>query len=128
MAKSLRAKSRVRARAIRREKVFEPVELARVKRLASKLSSSATPSSLQAAASSESMEIDSLSTSTTAIPVAVSTSVGLTAIPAEAKISTSGWKGSRNEQWKQKKASKSSARRKKGSRSLVFGSRKKSSK
>lgn len=36
------------------------------------------------------------------------------------KISTSGWKGSRNEEWKQKKASKVQTKKKQGSKSLVF--------
>ncbi|KAK9469001.1 hypothetical protein V1512DRAFT_258389 [Lipomyces arxii] len=121
MAKSLRAKTKVRMRVIKRGKVFEPVALARTARLSKKLAVAAKlplPSAASIAPATNApltvelneedvMEIDTESKS---------------------KVSTSGWKGSRNEAWKQKKASKISAMKKQGNRSLVFGKSRKSSK
>ncbi|KAK9493682.1 hypothetical protein V1508DRAFT_414750 [Lipomyces doorenjongii] len=119
MAKSLRAKSKVRNRGIKRVAIFEPVVLARTARLSEKLTGTAvSPQNdieTSTASVSEpadinrqedgaaSMDIDSTST---------------------AAISTSGWKGSRNEQWKQKKASKIITKKKQGNKSLVFPSKK----
>ncbi|KAK9351375.1 hypothetical protein V1505DRAFT_365773 [Lipomyces doorenjongii] len=119
MAKSLRAKSKVRNRGIKRVAIFEPVVLARTARLSEKLTGTAVSpqNDIEASTASvsepadinrqedgaASMDIDSTST---------------------AAISTSGWKGSRNEQWKQKKASKIITKKKQGNKSLVFPSKK----
>ncbi|KAK7203724.1 hypothetical protein BZA70DRAFT_281920 [Myxozyma melibiosi] len=127
MAKSLRAKSRVRARGIRRATVFDPVTDARTIRLSKKLNgdssattttaaSSATTESETSEEASASMDVDDSSAST------ASTSTAAAAATDAPKVSTSGWKGSRNEQWKQKKASKIYSKKKQGSKSLVFGS------
>ncbi|KAK9470876.1 uncharacterized protein V1510DRAFT_421735 [Dipodascopsis tothii] len=102
MGKSLRAKTKVRARGIKRAAVFEPVYKARTARLAEKIGAKAAEEPAEAAAA-DSMEVEG----------------------AEAKsISTSGWKGSRNEQWKQKKASKLAVKKRAGNKSLVFSTSK----
>lgn len=82
MAKSLRAKKSVKARAERRKKVFEPYEKERALRLAQKLGS---------VKETEEMEVDAASEE------------------PKKKISTSGWKGSRNDAYKKKKAKKNKA-------------------
>ncbi|KAK9320234.1 hypothetical protein V1517DRAFT_329926 [Lipomyces orientalis] len=119
MAKSLRAKTKVRNRGIKRAIIFEPVALARTARLSQKLTGG-TDSSQNAAAAS--------STSASEPANASTEEDGATAMDVDSaptpKVSTSGWKGSRNEQWKQKKASKIMTKKKQGIRSLVFPAKK----
>ncbi|KAK9365098.1 hypothetical protein V1509DRAFT_634176 [Lipomyces kononenkoae] len=119
MAKSLRAKTKVRHRGIKRATVFEPVVAARTARLSKKLTGAAAPQEadgqVTTANASEPADINPQEDGTTAMDVDTDST---------AKISTSGWKGSRNEQWKQKKASKVLTKKKQGNRSLVFPSKK----
>ncbi|KAK9389498.1 hypothetical protein V1515DRAFT_593448 [Lipomyces mesembrius] len=119
MAKSLRAKSKVRNRGIKRVAIFEPVVLARTARLSAKLTGTAVSPQNDAEAStasvSEPADINRQEDSTAAMDV---DSTSTTA------RSTSGWKGSRNEQWKQKKASKIITKKKQGNKALVFPSKK----
>ncbi|KAK9446948.1 uncharacterized protein V1518DRAFT_422534 [Limtongia smithiae] len=122
MAKSLRAKTKVRYRSIKRAAVFEPVYSARTARLAKKLSATSAKS-----ATVDHAEPPSATTHEDAPEVAMDIdSSSLPTVPA--KISTSGWKGSRNEQWKQKKASKLMTKKRLGNRALVFSSTSKKSK
>ncbi|KAK9486487.1 hypothetical protein V1527DRAFT_463451 [Lipomyces starkeyi] len=119
MAKSLRAKSKVRNRGIKRATIFEPVALARTARLSKKLTGAdVSPQNdveASTAAVSEPADINRQEDGAAAMDVD-STST--------ATISTSGWKGSRNEQWKQKKATKIITKKKQGNKSLVFPSKK----
>ncbi|KAK9475904.1 hypothetical protein V1514DRAFT_338591 [Lipomyces japonicus] len=130
MAKSLRAKTKVRARGVRRKTIYAPVELARTTRLSQKLSETVNGSGDSATeAGLNTTEGVVASTAAVAEP---EIAMEVDSAPAEqdksAKISTSGWKGSRNEQWKQKKASKIAGKRRQGSRTLTFGSRTKKGK
>ncbi|KAK9235968.1 hypothetical protein V1525DRAFT_408355 [Lipomyces kononenkoae] len=119
MAKSLRAKTKVRNRGIKRATIFEPVVAARTSRLSRKLTGDSTPQNdddqVPAANASEPADINPQEDGTTAMDVDSDPT---------SKISTSGWKGSRNEQWKQKKASKIITKKKQGNKSLVFPSKK----
>ncbi|KAK9372030.1 uncharacterized protein V1513DRAFT_453639 [Lipomyces chichibuensis] len=119
MAKSLRAKSKVRNRGIKRATIFEPVVLARTARLSKKLTGSdvSPQNDAEASTASASEPADINRQEDDAAPMDVEST-------AAATISTSGWKGSRNEQWKQKKVSKIITKKKQGNKSLVFPSKK----
>lgn len=90
MAKSLRSKRELRNRGIKRERVNGPAEKEREYRLAEKAQSrlikeKAEQQQKDNSSSSEQMEVD------------------------DKKVSTSGWKGSRNDAYKKKKAKVNSA-------------------
>uniref|UniRef100_A0A060T9P7 ARAD1D16610p n=1 Tax=Blastobotrys adeninivorans TaxID=409370 RepID=A0A060T9P7_BLAAD len=84
MGKSLRAKQKVRFRGIKREKVFGPAEHARAIRLAQKIGSKVNEKA------EDKMETDETEQTEENKP----------------KVSTSGWKGSRNDGYKKKKTNK----------------------
>ncbi|KAK9455766.1 hypothetical protein V1511DRAFT_498628 [Dipodascopsis uninucleata] len=116
MAKSLRAKTKVRNRGIKRDKIFAPAELARTVRLSKKLTGGNNGSEIM-------IDTDEIKNDSTEVIEGTEMTVDSESNTKQS-ISTSGWKGSRNEQWKQKKASKRSTKKRLGNRALVFPSKK----
>ncbi|KAA8898793.1 hypothetical protein TRICI_006477 [Trichomonascus ciferrii] len=87
MAKSLRNKKEVRNRGMLRDKVFGPVEKAREQRLAEK--AKARLKQQKGEEEVEDMEVDKEETEN------------------KSKVSTSGWRGGRNDTYKKKNSTKS---------------------
>lgn len=88
MGKSLRAKQKLRFRGIKREKIFGPAEHARAIRLAQKIGSKVNEKA------EDKMETDE------------NEQTEQTEQQNKPKVSTSGWKGSRNDGYKKKKKNK----------------------
>lgn len=100
MAKSLRSKVKVRYRALKREAVFSEPEKKRAERIAERARQNLEKQKLK-----EAEEAEQNAENTDAVPAAAPEADETMEVD-DKKISTSGWKGSRNDGYKKKQAKK----------------------